>query len=313
MPALAQVINADPAGAYPSKRVRMLVGLAAGGGTDVMARFFAQKFFEAFGQPFVVENKPGAGGNIAAAEAARSPADGYTLLMTGNFHVINASLYKSIPYDPIKDFAPVSLVAVAPSIIAAATNSGIKSLRDLVTQAKEKPGQIAYTSAGIGTAQHLAMELFCTMADIKLIHVPYSGGGPSMAAAVAGQVPLVSASLPTALPHVRSGRLVALGVTSSKRSVLASDLPTVTEAADLPGYECLTWYGLLAPAGTPSQVVNKLNGEIDRLFKQQDVREKLTAMGFEPTRDTPDEFAKLIAVDLQKWAEVVKASGAKVD
>ena len=298
---------------YPTKPVRIIVGFAGGGGTDVMARFFAQRFTDAFRQTFLVENKVGAAGNIAAEYVGKSPGDGYRLLMTVSSHVINASLYKQIPYDPVKDFAPVSLVALAPNMLSAAPGRGVDSLRTLIALAKEKPGEITYGSPGSGTAQHLAMELFCAMAGIKLLHIPFNGGGPSTTAALGGQVQLLASSLPTALPHIRSGRLVPLGATSARRSELAPELATVTEAADLPGYEATVWYGLFASAGTPQPVVQKLNAEIERLFKLPEVRERMISMGFEPYRNSPEDFAKVVASDLQKWAKVVQISGAKAD
>ena len=302
----------DPA-TYPTKPVRIIVGFAGGGGTDVMGRFFGQRFTDTFRQSFIVENKVGAAGNIAAEYVGKSQGDGYRLLMTVSSHVINASLYKQIPYDPIKDFAPVSLVALAPNMFTAAPGRGVGSLRELIALAKAKPGEISYGSPGSGTAQHLAMELFSAMAGIKLLHIPFNGGGPSTTAALGGQVHLLASSLPTALPHFRSGKLVPLGVTSAKRSELAPDLPTVTEAADLPGYEATVWYGLFAPAGTPPTVVHKLNAEIERLLKLPDVRERMISMGFEPYRDSPEDFAKVVASDLQMWAKVVQISGAKAD
>ena len=305
--------QAQEAAAYPTKPVHIIVGFAVGGGTDVMARFFAQRFGETFRQSFIVENKPGAGGNIGTDFVGKAPGDGYTLLMTVSSHVINASLYKRIPYDPIKDFAPVSLVALAPYAIVASPAAGVKSLRELILRAKQKPDGLTYGSPGSGTAQHLAAELFCAMAGIKLLHVPFNGGGPSTTAVLGGQVDLLAASLPTALPHVRSGKLLPLGITSAKRSELAPDLLTIAEAADLPGYEAPVWYGLLASGGTPPAVVQKLSSEIERLIKLPEVRQRMIALGFEPYSTTPQEYAKIIATDLQKWAKVVKISGARVD
>ena len=291
----------------------MLVGFAPGGGTDVTARLFAQKFSEAMGQTVLVDNRAGAGGNIATDLTAKAMPDGYTLLMTVSSHAINVSLYSKLPYDPVRDFAPVSVVAVAPNILTAHPSVPVVSLQDLVTLAKAKPAEITYGSPGSGTAQHLAMELFRSMAGIQLVHVPYNGGGPSTAAALGGQVQLLASSLPTALPHVRAGKLKALGVTSAQRSQLAPDLPTVTEAGGLPGYEATVWYGMLAPAATPTPIINKLNAEIERLLRLRDVQERLTTLGFEPHRNTPEAFAQLIKSDIVKWAKVVRESGARVD
>ena len=309
----AQVSSTTPTPSYPTKSIRLLVGFAPGGGTDVTARLFAQKFSESMGQTVLVDNRAGAGGNIATDLTAKAAPDGYTLLMTVSSHAINVSLYSKLPYDPVRDFAPVSVVAVAPNILTAHPSVPVVSLRDLVTLAKAKPGEITYGSPGSGTAQHLAMELFRSMAGIKLVHVPYNGGGPSTAAALGGQVQLLASSLPTALPHVRGGKLRALGVTSAQRSPLAPDLPTVTEAAGLPGYEATVWYGMLAPAATPVPIINKLNAEIERLLRLRDVQERLTNLGFEPHRNTPEQFAQLIKSDIVKWAKVVRESGAKAD
>jgi tripartite-type tricarboxylate transporter receptor subunit TctC len=298
---------------YPAKTIRMLVGFAAGGGTDAMARLFAQKFTEAWQQNVVVDNRPGASGNIAADILAKSVPDGHTLLMTVAAHAVNASLYSKLPFDPVKDFAPVSLVAVAPNIITAHPSVSARSARELLALAKSKPGQITYASAGNGTTMHLTMELFMSMAGIQLVHVPYNGGGPSTIATLAGQTQLLSSSLPTALPHVRSGKLIVIGVTSAERTALAPDLPTIAESADLPGYEVKEWYGILAPAGTPAPVINKLNAEIERLLQDRAVRERLNTLGFEPYRNTPAQFTAMIKSDIAKWQKVVRASGARID
>ena len=309
----AQTEAARSAVNYPTKTIRMLVGFAAGGGTDAMARLFAQKFNEAWGQNVVVDNRPGAGGNIAADILAKSVPDGHTLLMTVAAHAVNASLYSKLPYDPVKDFAPVSLVAVAPNIITAHPSVSARSARDLLALAKAKPGQITYASAGNGTTMHLTMELFTSMAGIQLVHVPYNGGGPSTIATLAGQTQLLSSSLPTALPHVRSGKLHVIGVTSAERTALAPDLPTIAESAGLPGYEVKEWYGVLAPAGTPAAVVNKINAEIERLLQDRAVRERLNMLGFEPYRNTPAQFSAMIRSDIAKWEKVVRAAGVRID
>jgi tripartite-type tricarboxylate transporter receptor subunit TctC len=299
--------------AYPARNGRIIVGFAAGGGADVLARLFAQKFSESFGQSFLVDNRPGAGGNIATDLTAKSTPDGHTLNMAVSSHAINQSLYAKLPYDPVKDFAPVSLVAVAANMLVAHPSVPIASLRDLIALAKTKPGQISYSSSGSGTAQHLAMELFRSMAGIQLLHVPFNGGAPAITAAIAGQVQLHTNSLPTALPHVKGGKLRGLGVTGVERSQLAPEIPTVAEAGGLPGYEATVWYGLLAPAGTPAPVVAKLNAEVQRLLQQRDVRDRMVGLGFEPTRNTPEEYHALIRSDVVKWGKVVRDSGAKVD
>ncbi len=298
---------------YPTKTIRMLVGFSAGGGTDATARLFAQKMSDAFGQNVVVDNRVGAGGNIAADLLAKAVPDGHTLLMTVAAHAVNASLYSRLPYDPIRDFAPVSLVAAAPNIITAHPSLAVHSARDLVSLAKAKPGQITYASAGNGTTMHLTMVLFSSMAGIQLVHIPYNGGAPSTVAALGGQTQLLSSSLPTALPHVRSGKLNAIGVTSVDVSPLAPDLPTIAQSAGLQGYEVKEWYGILAPAGTPMAVINKLNAEIARLLQDSTVRDRLTTLGFEPVRNSPAQFAALIKSDIAKWEKVVRTAGVRID
>jgi len=298
---------------YPTKTIRMLVGFSAGGGTDATARLFAQKMSDAFGQNVVVDNRVGAGGNIAADLLAKAVPDGHTLLMTVAAHAVNASLYSRLPYDPIRDFAPVSLVAAAPNIITAHPSLAVHSARDLVSLAKAKPGQITYASAGNGTTMHLTMVLFSSMAGIQLVHIPYNGGAPSTVAALGGQTQLLSSSLPTALPHVRSGKLNAIGVTSVDVSPLAPDLPTIAQSAGLQGYEVKEWYGILAPAGTPIAVINKLNAEIARLLQDSTVRDRLTTLGFEPVRNSPAQFAALIKSDIAKWEKVVRTAGVRID
>jgi len=297
---------------YPTKTIRMLAGFAPGGGVDVLARLFGQKFSEAWGQNVVVDNRPGAGGNIATDIVAKAVPDGHTLLMAVSSLAINPSLYK-LPYDTVKDLAPISLLTVAPNIIVAHPSLPVDSVRELVALAKSKPGQLTYASPGSGQASHLAMELFAQMTGTKFVHVPYNGGAPSFIAALAGHTQLLTGALPTVMPHVRSGKLKALGVTSPTRSQLAPDVPTIAEGAGLPGYEADVWYGLLAPAGTPVSIVNKLYAEIERLLLQRDVRERFTALGFEPSRSSPAQFAALIKSDIRKWEKVVRESGARVD
>lgn len=309
----SQASASSDTNAYPNKPVRIVVGFAAGGGADILARFFAQRFTEIFNQNFIVENKVGATGNIAAGFVGKAAGDGYTLLMTPNSHVINSILHKNLPYDLVRDFTPISLVAIAPNALTVHPSIGIKTPKEFIALAKTRPGTISYSSPGSGSAQHLAAELFATMAGIKLLHVPYSGGGPSTTAALGGQVQVLTSSLPTALPHIRSGRLLPLGVTSAARSELAPDLQTIAEAAELPGYEATVWYGLFASAGTPPLVAQRLNSAIERLLKMPDVREKMINMGFEPYRGTSEEFGKLIIQDLTRWTKIVELSGAKAD
>ena len=306
--------GAAQAQTYPVKTVRIIVAYAPGGGTDVMARLFAPRFTEALGQPFVVENRPGFGGNIGTELVAKAPPDGYTLLMTTAAHAINVSLYGGkVGYDPVRDFAPVSLVSAAPNMLSSHPSLPVKTLKELVALAKARPGELSYASPGGGTPQHLAMELFRHMAGIQVTHIPYNGGGPSVIASLGGQVPVLASSLPTALPHAKVGKLRALAVTSAQRSQLAPDYPTVDEAAGLKGYEANVWFGLFAPTGTPPAVINRLNAEIEKLEQQKDIRDRLTTLGFDPVRNTPEQFLQLLRTDVAKWAKVVRDSGAKPD
>jgi len=304
--------KADDGSDYPSKVVRIVVGYGAGGGSDSMGRLFAQLLGERMKQTFIVENRPGAGGNIAAEYVAKSN-DPYKLLFGVGAHVINASLYAKIPYDPIKDFTPISLMAVAPNVLVAKPALGVKNLREVIALAKARPGEISYASPGTGTPMHLAMELFASMAGIKLIHVPYNGGGTAVAAALGGQTDLLTMSLPTVLPHIQSGKLIPLGVTSRARSSLMPEMPTVEESAGLAGYEALAWYGLLGPAGMSPAVAQKLNAAISQELKNPEVKQKLIAQGFEPAQTTPAEFLSFLVDDMRKWAKVVKESGARAD
>lgn len=278
-----------------------------------MARLFAQKFSETTKQSFLVENRPGAGGNIGTDVVAKAPPDGYTLLMTGPALGINVALYPKLPYDPLKDFAPISMVASTGTIIAAHPSMPVRSLRELIALGRSKPNDILYASAGSGSPQHLAMELFQSMAKIKLVHVPYNGGGPSLTAGLAGHTAILSAALPIALPHVRIGKLRALGVTTATRSALAPDLPTVEEAGRLPGYDVNPWYMLLAPAGTPAAIVNKLNAEIDRLEQTREIVDRMATLGFDPYRTTPAQTLQIIKSDIDKWTKVIREAGVKVD
>jgi len=313
--ALAQVpvtVLAQAQQAWPTRPVRILVGYSAGGGSDLVGRMFAQLLSEDMGQPFVVENRPGAGGNIAADHVAHGN-DNHRLLFGVGAHVINASLYPKIPYDPIKDFLPISLIAVAPNMLVAKQGLGVKTLSDVIVMAKANPGRLSYSSPGTGTPMHLAMELFASMAGIKLIHVPYNGGGPSVQSTLAGTTDLLTMSVPTVMPHVKAGRLVPLGVTSRTRFAQLPEVPTVEEAASLPGYEALAWYGLLAPARMPPGAVERLNSAMQKQLQRPEVRERLMLQGFEPKPTSSEEFARFLVEDMEKWAKVVKASGARVE
>jgi tripartite-type tricarboxylate transporter receptor subunit TctC len=311
--ATAQAQAPAAGGAYPTRAVRVMVGFAPGGGVDVMARIYAQKFSEALGQTFIVDNRPGATGNIATDLVAKAAPDGYTLLMTSTVHSINPSMFSKLPFDPLRDFAPISAVGSSPDCIAVHPSLPTPNLASFVALARARPDSISYASAGSGTVMHVGMELFRAMANIKLLHIPYNGSGPSTLAVIGGQVPVISTSLGTALPHARSGKLRMLAVTSAQRSPMAPEYPTAAEAANLPGYEAITWIGLLAPAGTPPAIVNRLNAEIERLSQVREVREQMAGVAFDPYRQSAAAFADLIRSDLVKWGKVVRDSGARAD
>jgi tripartite-type tricarboxylate transporter receptor subunit TctC len=300
--------------AYPSKPIRLVVPYPPGGPLDIMARAIGQKLTEAWGQPVVVDNRAGAGGNIGADLVAKSPADGYTLLMGAvATHAINPTLYGKLPYDPVRDFAPVALVAQVPNILVVNPSVPVKSVRELIDLARARPGYLNFASGSTGSTGHLAGELFNTMAGVQMVHIPYKGGAPAMADLLAGQVQLMFDNLANALPNVKAGRLRALAVTTLKRSPAMPDLPTVAESG-LPGFDLTTWFGLMVPAGTPPEIVAKLNAEIVRALNTKDMRERLEKMGAEPpVNNTPDNFAAFIRSEAAKYAKVVKDSGARVD
>ena len=306
--------------AWPNKPVRIVVPFAAGGTTDILARAIAPELQKAFGQPFVVDNRPGAGGNTGGAEVAKSPADGYTLLMgTVGTHAINPSLYPKMPYDAVKDFAPVTLVAGVPNVVvmnpASAQKYDINSIADLARAARANPGKLNVASSGNGTSIHLSAELFKSMTGTFMLHLPYRGSGPALVDLIAGNVDLMFDNLPSALPHIKSGRLKALAVTSGQRSGVLPDVPTVAEAggALLKNFEASSWFGLLAPAGTPVDIVNRIQQEAAKAMAQPAVKERLLSQGAIPSGNTPAEFAKLMDAETKKWAQVVKVSGAKID
>jgi tripartite-type tricarboxylate transporter receptor subunit TctC len=291
---------------YPTKPIRFIVPFPPGGGNDTMARTFGQKMTQSLGQQVVIDNRAGAGGNIGAETAAHALPDGYTLFLGGvGSHGINPNLQTKLPYDPIRDFAPISLIASAPLVIVVPPSVPAKSLGELITLAKSRPGELNYASSGAGTIAHLSAELLNSMAGIKLEHVPYKGTGPALTDLLGGRVQVMFNSAVSILPQVRSGKLRALAMTASKRSSAMPDLPTVTEAG-VPGYEAASWYGVLAPAHTPRAIVQKLNGEIVRIAQSPDVRERLAADGADPVGNSPEEFAVYIKRELARWARVIE-------
>ena len=304
--------NVSAADKYPDKPIRLIVALPAGGPTDILARLIAQPLAANLGQAIVVDNRPGAGGNIGAELVAKSPADGYTLFMgTSGPLAINASLYKSIGFDPLKDFAPIILAASAPFVIVAHPSLPANNVKELIALATAKPGQINYGSVQ-GNASHLATELFDYMARVKMTLVPYKGAAQATTDVIAGQIQLSFASTPGSVPLLKAGKIKSIAVTSAKRIGALPDVPTVAESG-VPGYEASVWYGVVAPAKTPKEVVTKLNAEIGKILRERNQRDKIAAADFEVTTTTPEEFGKFIRSETEKWGKVVKASGARAE
>ena len=309
----ACIATVASAQSYPNRTIRLVVPFPAAGTTDILARAAAQKLTEAFGQSVVVDNRPGAAGNIGSDLVAKSAPDGYTLLMgTVGTHAINPSLYSKMPYDHVKDFAPVVLVAGVPNVLVVNPALPVNSVADLIKLAKDKPGQINFASSGSGTSIHLSGELFKTMAGVDITHVPYKGSSPALIDLIGGQVQIMFDNLPSALPQIKAGKLRAIAVTSLKRAPVLPDVPTISESG-LPGFEASSWFGVLAPAGTPAPIVARINAEVNKWLQSADARERLLSQGAEAAGGTPEQFAYHIRAESEKWAKVVKASGAKVD
>ncbi|MEJ8813455.1 tripartite tricarboxylate transporter substrate binding protein [Variovorax ureilyticus] len=304
--------NAVAEDKYPSRPVTLIVPQAAGGANDTIARIVAQKLGEQMGQSFVVDNRPGAGGNVGTAQAARAKPDGYTLLLTVNSaQVINPALYKSTGFDPVKDFEPITPVATAGYVLVANKNFAPNNVADLIKAAKAQPGKIAISSAGNGTLNHLIGEMLQKEAGIQLMHVPYKGSAASMNDLIAGQVQVSVQSLPSSLQFIKSGAVKVLGVVNEKRVAALPDAPTIGET--IKGFGSTPWYGVLAPHGTPKEIVARLQTEISKALDDADVKSRLDGVGCEPYKSSPDQFAALIKSDLPKWAKIVKESGATVD
>ena len=298
---------------FPARPARLVVPFPPGGSLDNVGRLLAQKLSEAWGQQVVVENRPGAGGNVGADAVAKSPPDGYTVVMGAlSTHAVNPSLYPSMPYDAVRDFAPLSLVAVTPNVLIVNAASPVASVRDLVALAKASPGKVNFGSGSNGSAGHLAGELFKVDTGTDIAHIPYKGGAPALQARIAGDTQFMFDNLANAMAQVKGGRVRAIAVTTAQRSKLAPELPTMAESG-MPGFDISTWFGLLAPAGTPPDVVARWNAGIVAALNAPDVREKMIAQGADPSPTTPAEFAAFIAKERDKYARIVKMSGAKVD
>ncbi len=303
-PALAQQ--------YPARPLRVVVPFAPGGAVDIVARMVAQRIGEAFGQTVVVDNRPGAGGTLGTDIVAKARPDGYTLLIASMGVAVNAVLYPKLPYDTLKDLAPVTLLAEQPNIVVVHPSVPAKSVRDLLFLARAKPGQITYASGGVGSNSHFATVLFLMMAEVDMLHVPYKGLGPAITELVGGQVQMAVSNVSTALPHVKAGKLRLLAVTTKKRFPLLPDTPTVEESG-VPGYESSGWYALWAPAGTPAQILARLNKEVTQVLNSAAMKEQLGGQGLEPIPSTPEAFARRLRLEIEQWRQVVKTTGAKAE
>ncbi|WP_287879809.1 tripartite tricarboxylate transporter substrate binding protein [Acidovorax sp.] len=298
---------------YPTKPISIVVPFSAGGTTDILARLVGQYLSTELGQPVVVENKAGAGGNIGGQYAAKAAADGYTLFMgTVGTHAINASLYKKMPFDPIKDFAPLTRVANVPNLLVVNPKQPFKTVPEMIAYAKANPGKINFGSPGNGASPHLSGELFKSLAKVDLTHIPYKGSAPAVTDLLGNQIAIMFDNMPSVIPHVRSGKLRAIAITTSKRSAELPDVPTIAEAG-VPGYEAMSWFGMFAPAATPKPVLDKLTGALAKVLANPEVKKKIADQGGEPVNETPAQFATFIKSESAKWGKVVKESGASLD
>jgi tripartite-type tricarboxylate transporter receptor subunit TctC len=298
---------------YPAKAIRYVVPFPAGGPLDIVARAIGQDLTKVWKQPVIIDNRPGAGGNIGAELVAKSPPDGYTILMGAvSTHAINPTLYSKLAYDPIKDFAPVTLITSVPNVLVVHPSLPVKDVKELIALAKARPGQLNFASGSTGSAGHLAGELFNSMAGVQMAHIPYKGAAPAVIDLIAGHASLMFDNLSSALPNINARRVHAIAVTTLKRSPLVPRLPTIDESG-LRGFDVSTWFGIFAPAGTPPDIVGKLNSEVVRVLHTSEMRERLAALGAEPIGNSPDAFATFIKAEIPKYAKVIKASGAKAD
>ncbi len=297
---------------YPAKPIRFVVPYPPGGGTDIIARIVQDRLSQALKQPIIIENRGGAGGVVGTDVVAKAAPDGYTILFTLSSHTINP-YFSKLPYDPQRDFAPIGVVASLPQIIVTQPNSPLNSLREVVAASAARPGGLNYASVGNGTPSHIAGELLKARAGISWVHIPYKGGGPALTDTLGGQVELMIVSIPVAMPHVKSGRLKALGVTTLKRTPAAPDVPTVAEALGLPDYEVDSWYAMFAPAKTPPAIINRLQAELARVVQLPEIKEKLLAQGADAVGGTPEQLDKIVKDELRKWAELAKSAGFKAE
>lgn len=295
---------------YPTRPVRVIVPSAPGGGTDITARMIAPKLAEHLGEQVIVENRAGAAMMIGGEAVARAAPDGYTLLMGISTLTTNPSIHKKVPYDAIRDFAPVSLVVTLPNLLVSHPSLPTKTVKELIAFARARPGELNFASAGLGSSVHMSMELFLAMTGVKMVHVPYKGSGLAYVDLIAGHVSVATPAMLSALPHVKNGKLRAYGVTSARRASGVPDIPTIAEAG-VPGYDAVQWFGILAPAGTPREIVTKLHGGVVRALQDAEIRKRFITDGAEPVGSTPEEFAELIRRDTAKWAKVIKDAGIK--
>lgn len=304
---------AQGAANYPSKTIRIIVPFTAAGTTDILARSVAIAMQKAWGQSVVVENRPGAGGNLGSDIVAKAAPDGYTLLVGAvSPQAINVTLYPNMPYDVMRDFAHITLIAAVPNVLEVNPSVPVKTVRELIALAKSKPGQLTYASSGSGTSIHLSAELFKTMAGVDMLHIPYKGSGPAVTDLIAGQVNLMFDNLPSSISQIKAGKLRAIAVTTLKRSPALPDVPTIAESG-LPGYDASSWFGMHAPAGTPKDIINKIHGVVTKSLHTPEMAERLASQGAQAVGNTPEEFTEFLRVEIAKWAKVVKASGAHVD
>ncbi len=297
--------------AYPNKPIKIVAPFAPGGGTDFIARLIAQKLTEKLGVQVVVENKPGAGGNLGAEQAVRLPADGYTLLLVAGSYTVNPSLYK-LTFDPVSDITPIIQLSEGPFIVAVHPSVPVKTLKELIDLVKKQPDKLSYASAGSGSITHLASAMFVDMAKLQIVHIPYKGTGPALNDAIAGNVQVLFGSPSTTIPHIKSGRLRALAVTTTKRIGAAPDVPTMAESG-LPGYEVVLWHGLVGPKGLPRAIVERINTEANQILKVKEMDALLATDGVAPAGGTPEQFAATIKSEIERWGNVVKQAGVKVD